>query len=537
MRNKLLWGIALILVAALLGSRVYSQRRNRPVPEPQQSAAKPVEVLEAIQGEVRRELVLTGTIQPQKQVTVYPKLTGVIQQMHVELGSSVHKGQQLAVIEHEELSLELAQAEAVLASAQQVHRQAVRLAETRVRNQAAHAQAALDSAKAALSQIESLAKVQAETQVERADAALASLQANLSKLRRGGRAEEREQVRSTVAQAEASLAQVQNDHARVKALLERRAVSRQTFETSQTALKLASEQLNAARQQWVLLEKGAQEEDLVSMQARIRQAEAELGLARLQVEEQLWKQDVVMSQALVTQAEVALSATTALVQAKSWETEIAASHAAMVQSKAACELARKRIADASIVAPISGTIAMCALEESGLATPSQALFEIIATDVVHAEVSVLEPDLVDLQLGAMGDIRTDVLDEPLPGTVAHISPVVEPMSRTIAVKMQVDNPGHQLKCGMFVRVHLPVEIRQEATLVPRAALLEEGATQQKYVFVVDGGRAVKQPVTQGMRQGNLVEIPVGLSVGARVVIFGQQTLRDGDAIEIVRSLS
>jgi HlyD family secretion protein len=446
----------------------------------------------------------------------------------------VKKDQVLAVVEHEELDLQVQQAMAAVAAAQAGYDQTVKLAETRIRSQFSQARAGVDAAEAALEQVRALAETRSETQIQQAKAALDALKANLEKIRSGAREEEREQVRATVAQAEANLANVQSNYERMKKLFNAGAVSRQTYEGTQTQLEVAKAQSRTAREQWNMVEEGARAEDIQAMEAQVKQAEAVFNLAKKQAEKLTWRKDIEMAEAQAAQSRAALKSVEMLVKAKSWEAEITAARTQLVQAEVARDLALKQLTNASIKSPIKGVLSSRHLDEGGMVNPAVSVFEIVDMDEVHADVDVLESDLSKIHIGDVAWVHVNALDSPVESRVTSISPTVDEVTRTAQVEITMNNTDRLLKPGMFAQVFIPTEIRSAAVLLPRSAVMEDEATDSRYVFVADSGKSRKTFVEYGLTEGNLVEIVKGLSIGDQVVIAGQQNLSDGDFIQIVK---
>ena len=149
------------------------------------ASAKPVEVIEAKQGEIRSELNLSGTVDAKAKVTIFPRVAGQIINLPVEVGQQVAKGDLLAVVEYEELELNLRQAKASYRAAKAVYQQAQQLAKTQVESQVVQAQAGLSAAEISLQQVRDLSETRTKSQIEQAEAGLASLRANLERLSEG----------------------------------------------------------------------------------------------------------------------------------------------------------------------------------------------------------------------------------------------------------------------------------------------------------------------------------------------------------------
>jgi membrane fusion protein, copper/silver efflux system len=106
----------------------------------------------------------------------------------------------------------------------------------------------------------------------------------------------------------------------------------------------------------------------------------------------------------------------------------------------------------------------------------------------------------------------------LPATVAEILPQFDPTSRTLKVRLEVDNRDLALRPEMFVNVNLEVAL-PDAIAVPADAVIDSGLA--KTVFVERGeGSFEPRKVETGWRDGDLVAITAGLSPGERIAISG-----------------
>ena len=526
--------ILIILIAlAAIFIRAASKRQTS-TPEAVAATIKAVEVMKAPRGEIRSELQLSGTIEANSRVTVFPEVPGKIIKMDVDEGARVTKGQTLAVIEHTELALQVRQAKAAYRAAETAFDQAQKLAKIRVQSQIDQAAAQLRSAIVALQQVEDLSQTRTTSQVEQAKAGLESLKANLEKIKRGARDEDLRQAEAALAGANASLTNARNNHDRMKKLFENGAISKQSFETAKTQLDIAKSQYEVANEQRALIQNGAREEDIQAMEAQVAQAEAALKLAYAQADTKTWEKDKALAQSQVAGARATLEAAEALAAAKSWEAEIIAAETAVQQAKVALELAHERLGDATITAPITGILSMRHLDLGGLAAPTAPIFEIVDMDTVKATVSVIEADLAKLDPeNQEAWIEVDALAQPVTGKISLISPVLDQASRSAKVEITIANPELRLKPGMFAKVKIPVEIHKDTILLPRSAVIEDGIRKTQIVFVIADGRSKRRQVEMGLAEGSRVEITSGVSEGEQVVIAGQHTLKDGEEVTVM----
>ena len=121
------------------------------------------------------------------------------------------------------------------------------------------------------------------------------------------------------------------------------------------------------------------------------------------------------------------------------------------------------------------------------------------------------------------------------GTVSHINPAADPVSRTVAVQSDVPNTTGELRAGLFAKGSILCGNRTGVLQVPREALLAwDLQARRAKVFVAAGGVARQREVRTGAVSGGRVEVAEGLAPGEEVVTRGAFDLQDGDRI-LVRS--
>ena len=536
--NKLKKVLVVIVIVLAIAAIIAMPRFLKPEkPETSQTEAavvlKPVEIIKAKRGEIRSELELSGTIQAESQVSVFPKIAGRLVVLTVDEGESVEEGAPLATVEHEELELAVQQAEATLEAAETAYSQTKQLAKVRVRSQIAQARAQLHAAEVALQQVVDLSEIRAVTQIDQAQAALESLVANLQKIKSGARDEDRRQAQAGLSQAEANLTNARSNHERMLQLVENGAISLQSLEGAKTQLDIAVAQHEIATEQLKLIDNGARTEDIQAMEAQVQQAEASLRLAQTQASARTWEKDIELADSQVETARAVLTSAEALETAKSWEAEITSAKTARTQADVALKLAQKRLRDATIHAPISGVISKRHLDLGGMALPAAPLFEIVNIDTVKATVDVIEAHLNQLALNQQALIEVDGISTQMSGSVVFISPTLMPARRTATAEIGIDNPDGTLKPGMFAKVTIPVKVHEDAILISRASLIEDVDTKTQNVFVIENGISQRRAVEIGLLRDGEAEVLSGLMEGEAVVVAGQHSLKQGESVRVV----
>jgi len=120
--------------------------------------------------------------------------------------------------------------------------------------------------------------------------------------------------------------------------------------------------------------------------------------------------------------------------------------------------------------------------------------------------------------------------EHFTGTIARSSDAIDPLSRTLRVEVDIDNPNALLLPGAYVFVHLPLPADFQSLTIPSNALLfrKEGLR----VGVVRDGRVQLVPISIGHDYGDTVEVTAGLTRTDQVVLNPSDSLVSGTRVEI-----
>jgi RND family efflux transporter MFP subunit len=229
-------------------------------------------------------------------------------------------------------------------------------------------------------------------------------------------------------------------------------------------------------------------------------------------------------------------------QLLSVESQLAGAEAQVRQLEATLGQARQLKGDAVIRAPIDGVIGQVFLEVGDMAVPQLPVCTVVDMDNVRIKVRVPESDLTKLNPGQPATYEVAVTNGDLKGAVvSRVSPVLDRLSRTATMEIDVDNPDHSLKPGMLARVQVEVEKRENAVWVPKDTVTvtteRQGEANLYRAVVVENGKAVERKVLLGLEDGNRVEVLQGLKSGEELVIEGQHLLANGDPVRIAKAAS
>lgn len=182
---------------------------------------------------------------------------------------------------------------------------------------------------------------------------------------------------------------------------------------------------------------------------------------------------------------------------------------------------------------ITGVVGRVYLDPGENVTTTTPVALVVNQSTVRIEVDVPERYIGDLHKGQSAVLRVDALPgQDFEAKLNILSPVVDSMSRSMAVEFVAENPKALLKSGMFAKVDIALAEKKDAPSVSKKSVYtdEQGQT---YVYIPssDKKQAIRQNVTVGFDNNDYVEITDGLSTGEEILAFAYG-VKDGSKIEI-----
>jgi len=257
--------------------------------------------------------------------------------------------------------------------------------------------------------------------------------------------------------------------------------------------------------------------------ATIRQREADLRFAQTNLDRSrnLFERQLIPKQTLDDGE--------ARSQASSAQLDLA--QAQYAQARARLDELKINLANTVIVSPVDGFVASRMLDPGAWVTPNSVFLSLVDIRVVRIVSNIVERDLRRIAVGRPAQVEVDAYPgETFSGRVAHVAPVLDPLTRTAQVEIEIDNPSFRLKPGMYARVGFTVEERDQALVVPTNALVEVGESRGVFLPGEDS-LATFRPVTVGLIDQDFAEV-AGLDEGQQIVTTGAAALREGDPILI-----
>ncbi|MEW6429524.1 MAG: efflux RND transporter periplasmic adaptor subunit [Thermodesulfobacteriota bacterium] len=206
--------------------------------------------------------------------------------------------------------------------------------------------------------------------------------------------------------------------------------------------------------------------------------------------------------------------------------------AAFSQAEAQLRITRKKLTDATLLAPVSGYISKRLTEPGDTASVGRPVFEIVQMEPVEVNVGVPETDVHLVRIGQQAEISIPALPgRSFQGTVRLINISADPGTRTYMTRITVQNPELLLRVGMVAEATIRGDQTVSLATLPGDAVVRDpqGATQV-FVYYPDQKRVYAKRVEIGAAVNKNVEIKSGLSGNELIVLLGQTKLRNGLAV-------
>lgn len=232
-----------------------------------------------------------------------------------------------------------------------------------------------------------------------------------------------------------------------------------------------------------------------------------------------------------------------------------------------------------IKAPFGGTAGIPRIDLGQYLAPSTAVVTLQDLDTMRVDFSVPEQQLPLLKIGQTVRLGVGDADLPFAGTIRGINPKIDPVSRLVTIRAEVDNTDRKLSPGQFVQVRVELPVENDVLALPQTALTTslygdfiyvvkpaeakddaaakpgasetkpaadakpveaKAADEAKPADASKPGAEAEKPalalsqvfVTPGRRNAGLVEIVKGISAGDEVVTAGQNRLYNGMSVNV-----
>ncbi len=199
------------------------------------------------------------------------------------------------------------------------------------------------------------------------------------------------------------------------------------------------------------------------------------------------------------------------------------------------DLALLNLVNTSVRSPINGVVSERFVKKGNMIGADQQLYRVTEFNPLMAILHVPEHEMSKIRIDQRVELRADALPNQLfVGYVKRMSPVVDTQTGTFKVTVYVDETDGLLRPGMFSRVKIVYDTRQNTRMIPRSAVITEDLLHS--VFVIRDSLAFKKSIRTGYNNGQNIEVTDGLQDDEIVVTIGQGSLQDSSKVSIINNL-
>lgn len=206
---------------------------------------------------------------------------------------------------------------------------------------------------------------------------------------------------------------------------------------------------------------------------------------------------------------------------------VTAARARLAAAQARLRATGSLVQDTRVLAPTTGVIATRSVENGEHVARGAALFTLVRNDVLELAANVPARQANAVRVGQKVRFTADA--RAFDGTVARVSPTVDPATRSVAVYVQIPNASGALKGGTFATGRVVSRVVSNTLVVPSAAVRQSAEDGKPFVYRIAGRALDIAPVQLGVvdDRGGLAEVLDGLAEGDRVIIGNVGSLGRG----------
>lgn len=199
-----------------------------------------------------------------------------------------------------------------------------------------------------------------------------------------------------------------------------------------------------------------------------------------------------------------------------------------------------RLANLIITAPFDGVVGLRNISVGAFVQPGSLVTTLDDDSVMLLDFTVPAVVLPSLAPGAKVEARSPGFEnEKFVGKIRSVDSRVDPTTRSVMVRAEIENPQRRLKPGLLMMVEVAAEAR-EGVVIPESAVLRQG--KETFALVISEqdpsglAWAERRRIIIGERRAGKVEVLEGVEAGERVVAHGGFRVSDGGRVRVVKGL-
>ena len=480
-----------------------------------------VEVENPQMGELTSDTTYIGTVEPQQQVYVMPKLSGTVTQVNYKVGDTVKEGDVLFKIDDEAYQVQMDSAQAAYNTAQAGATAATSgardLQNYQTEEQIRQLQKNLNDTYESKDDMEDDLDDLRE-KGKTANAQVASLQSDVDTLSQNLGVQKQDLAAKQTAMNEAKADYDSKTASSSTATEDEKKLAEAAYNTAKTEYDAAAAVVTATSSQLALAKQG-----LSAAQAGVNTINSGKTQLKSGIDQIETSQDT-LTDSLNT-AKQAYSIT----QNEVYPQTDATYAAQLNQAAVGIESAQMQLDYCTVTAPISGVIEAINVEKEGMAAAGNVAYIISNKDSMTVTFDVAEAAKNTLNIG--DHVTVERNGQTFDGSITEIGTMAGQQTKLFRVKATVTGAGDALPNGVSVKVSATTEKEDNKMLIPFDSLYFSGG--DAYVYCVEDNKLVRTSVTVGLMDDEHAVIEDGLTTDSLVVDNWSAKLRNGAEVEIV----
>ena len=212
--------------------------------------------------------------------------------------------------------------------------------------------------------------------------------------------------------------------------------------------------------------------------------------------------------------------------------------AALAQAEATVAQAQQQLENTYVRAPFPGTVEERFMNPGEQVMPGSPVLRVVNTRNLKVVAGVPETYAADIRRGTPVTISFRAYaGGEMQKTVSFVGSVINPRNRTFSIEIAIDNPSGVLKPAMIADLEVTRQVMMNQIVVPQTAILRDENGMSVYLAVdsPDGKVAQRRSIVLGPSYNGRTVVSSGLQGGEEIIIAGQTSVTEGDAIEVTSS--
>lgn len=187
-----------------------------------------------------------------------------------------------------------------------------------------------------------------------------------------------------------------------------------------------------------------------------------------------------------------------------------------------------------LLSPIKGIVTARNYDAGDLFNGQFPIITVMQIDPLKLKINVSESHFAQIKKNMDVDVKFDVFgDEVFKGHVSLVFPIIDELTRTFTVEVELPNKDYRVRPGMFGRVTVNFGT-ENRVVVPDQAIVKQAGSGERFVYVYKDGKVNLSRIELGRRFNNEYELISGVDSGDMLVVGGHSRLANGAEVEVVQ---